>query len=228
MAGTVLGLAVGLLGAAVVAERAGAPVASVLLRSILSGGGLALAVAVAAAATAVLVGVVATRASRTRFGFLDAAAVAAAALVVFEITRGDGEGDLPLVLPALVTFAVAVLAARLLRPTPTARRAARARPLASACGSPRSRSRANPGYAIAATAFLVVSFGLPIFAESYRSTLGRGERDQAAHRVPLDYVVREDLRRLIPVQDAAPTSHASPGCPASRLLLVAVPGSSAA
>ena len=61
----------------------------------------------------------------------------------------------------------------------------------------------NPGYAVVATAFLVVSFGLALFAESYRATLARGERDQAAHRVPLDYVVREDLRRLIPVQDAA-------------------------
>jgi hypothetical protein len=61
----------------------------------------------------------------------------------------------------------------------------------------------NPGYAVAATAFLVVSFGLALFAETYRATLARGERDQAAHRVPLDYVVREDLRRLIPVQDAA-------------------------
>ena len=54
-----------------------------------------------------------------------------------------------------------------------------------------------------ATAFLVVSFGLALFAESYRATLVRGERDQAAHRVPLDFVVREDLRRLIPVHDAA-------------------------
>ena len=61
----------------------------------------------------------------------------------------------------------------------------------------------NPGYAVAATAFLVVSFSLALFAESYRATLSRGERDQAAHRVPLDYAVREDLRRLIPVQDAA-------------------------
>ena len=214
VAGTVIGLAVGLLGAAVVAERAGAPVAGVLLRSILSGGGLALAVAVAAAATAVLVGVVAARASRRRFGFLDAAAVAAAALVVLEVARGDGEGDLPLLLPALVTFAVAVLTARLLRPTlRLVERLARGRSLGLRIAS-LSLAR-NPGYAIAATAFLVVSFGLALFAESYRSTLDRGERDQAAHRVPLDYVVREDLRRLIPVQDAA-RSHASPGCPASR------------
>ena len=202
VAGTVIGLAIGLLGAAVVAERAGAPVAGVLLRSILSGGGLALAVAVAAAATAVLVGVVAARASRRRFGFLDAAAVAAAALVVLEVTRGDGEGDLPLLLPALVTFAVAVLTARLLRPTlRLVERLARGRSLGLRIAS-LSLAR-NPGYAVAATAFLVVSFGLALFAESYRSTLDRGERDQAAHRVPLDYVVREDLRRLIPVQDAA-------------------------
>ena len=61
----------------------------------------------------------------------------------------------------------------------------------------------NPGYAVVATAFLVVSFGLALFAESYRATLARGERDQASHRVPLDYAVTEDLRRLIPVQDAA-------------------------
>ena len=202
LAGTAIGLAVGLLGGAVVAERAGAPVADVLVRSVLSGEGLALALVVAAAATAVLVGVVAARASRTRFGLLDAAAVAAAALVVLEVTRGDGEGDLPLLLPALVTFAVAVLVARLLRPAlRLVERLARGRSLGLRIAS-LSLAR-NPGYAIAATAFLVVSFGLALFAESYRSTLARGERDQAAHRVPLDYVVREDLRRLIPVQDAA-------------------------
>ncbi|HSO01579.1 MAG TPA: hypothetical protein VLS46_03550, partial [Gaiellaceae bacterium] len=78
----------------------------------------------------------------------------------------------------------------------------------------------SPGYAVAATAFLVVSFGLALFAESYRSTLARGERDQAAHRVPLDYVLREDLRRLIPVQDAAPLARyaALPGVEAHGVL----------
>ena len=95
-----------------------------------------------------------------------------------------------------------MLVARLLRPA-----------LRGSSGSPARRSLGlrlaslslarNPGYAAVATAFLVVSFGLALFAESYRATLARGERDQAAHRVPLDYVVREDLRRLIPVQDAA-------------------------
>ncbi|HWL33934.1 MAG TPA: FtsX-like permease family protein [Gaiellaceae bacterium] len=202
LAGTAIGLAVGLLGGAFVAERAGAPVADVLARSVLSGEGLALAIVVAALATAVLVGAVSVRAARTRFGLLDAAALAAAALVVLEVVRGDGEGDLPLLLPALVTFAAAVLVARLLRPAlRLVERLARGRSLGLRIAS--LTLARNPGYAVAATAFLVVSFGLALFAESYRSTLARGERDQAAHLVPLDYAVREDLRRLIPVQDAA-------------------------
>lgn len=202
LAGTLIGLAAGILGGVLAAQRAGAPAGEILVRSIASGEGLALALLVAAAATAVLVGVVSARESRARFGLLDAAALAAAAIVVLELTRGDGEGDLVLLLPALVTFAAAVLVARLLRPAlQLVERAARGRSLGLRIAS-LSLAR-NPGYAVAATAFLVVSFGLALFAESYRATLARGERDQAAHRVPLDYVVREDLRRLIPVQDAA-------------------------
>ncbi len=202
LAGTAIGLFVALIGGAVVAERAGAPVGDVLTRSVASGEGVALALLVAAAATAVLVGAVTARSSRTRFGLLDAAAAAAAFVVVLEVWRGDGAGDLPLLLPALVTFAAAVLVTRLLRPAlRLVERLARKRSLGLRIAS--LTLARNPGYAIAATAFLVVSFGLALFAESYRSTLARGERDQAAHQVPLDYVVREDLRRLIPVQDAA-------------------------
>ena len=148
---------------------------------------------------------VASRSSRVapvRFSLVDAAALAAILLVLLELWRGDDEGDLVLLLPALVTFAAAVLVGRALRPAlRLAERLARGRSLGVRLAS-LSLSR-NPGYAVVATAFLVVSFGLALFAESYRATLARGERDQAAHRVPLDYVVREDLRRLIPVQDAA-------------------------
>jgi hypothetical protein len=202
VAGTVIGLAVGALGGAFVAERAGAPVGDVLVRSAFSGEGLALAVLVAVAATAVLVGAVAARAASPGFRLVDAAAVAAVAVVVLELARGDGDSDLTLLLPALVTFAAAVAVARLLRPAlRVVERLARGRSLGLRLAS-LSLAR-NPGYAVVATAFLVVSFGLALFAESYRATLVRGERDQAAHRVPLDYVVREDLRRLIPVQDAA-------------------------
>ena len=168
-----------------------------LARSVLSAEGLGLALLVAAAATAVLVGAVAARAARPGFGFLDAAAIAAVGLVALELARGEGDGDLTLLLPALVTFAAAVLVARLLRPALRGvERLARRRSLGLRLAS-LSLAR-NPGYAVVATSFLVVSFGLALFAESYRATLARGERDQAAHRVPLDYVVREDLRRLIP------------------------------
>jgi hypothetical protein len=219
LAGTVTGLAVALMGGALVAERAGAPSGAILARSILSVEGVGLVLLVATAATGVLVGVVAARSSRARFGLLDAAAVAAVVTVGLELARGDGEGDLVLLLPALVTFAAAVLVARLLRPAlRLVERAARGRSLGLRIAS-LSLAR-SPGYAIAATAFLVVSFGLALFAESYRSTLARGERDQAAQRVPLDYVVREDLRRLIPVQDAASLARfrTLPGAEASPVL----------
>ena len=205
LAGTVLGVVVGALGGAFVAHRAGAPVGEILSRSAFSAQGLGLALLVVAAATAVLVAAVASRSSRVapvRFSLVDAAALAAVLLVLLELWRGDDEGDLVLLLPALVTFAAAVLVGRALRPAlRLVERLSRGRSLGVRLAS-LSLSR-NPGYAVVATAFLVVSFGLALFAESYRATLARGERDQAAQRVPLDYVVREDLRRLIPVQDAA-------------------------
>ena len=218
-AGTGIGLAVGAIGGAAVARRAGAPVGDVLARSVLSTEGLGLALLVAVAATGVLVGAVAARAARPGFGLLDAAALAAIGLVALELARGSGDGDLTLLLPALVTFAAAVAVARLLRPAlRIVERLARGRSLGLRLAS-LSLSR-NPGYAVVATAFLVVSFGLALFAESYRATLVRGEQDQAAHRVPLDYVVREDLRRLIPVQDAASFQRfeALPGVEAAPVL----------
>ncbi|MGZ8782752.1 MAG: hypothetical protein ACXWZB_04560, partial [Gaiellaceae bacterium] len=201
LAGTAIGLVAGALAGAFFADRAGSPVGDVLARSVFSGAGLLLALLVASVGTAILVGAVGVRGPGRGFGLVDAAAVAAGALVLIEVWR-DGDGDLALLLPALVTFAAAVAAARLLRPAlRLVERLARGRSLGLRLAS-LSLAR-NPGYAVVATAFLVVSFGLALFAESYRSTLARGERDQAAHRVPLDYVVREDLRRLIPVQDAA-------------------------
>lgn len=204
LAGTLVGVAVGALGGAFVARRAGEPVGEILSRSAFSGQGLALALLVVAVATGVLVAAVAAGSSRlapARFSLVDAAAVAAVVILLLELWRGDDQGDLVLLLPALVTFAAAVLVGRALRPAlRLAERLARGRSLGVRLAS-LSLSR-NPGYAVIATAFLVVSFGLALFAESYRATLARGERDQAAHRVPLDYVVREDLRRLIPVQDA--------------------------
>ena len=206
LAGTVIGFGVGVVGGAAVARKAGAPAGAVLGQSILSARGLVLAVLVAVATGAVLAAAVAVRPprlGRMPFSPLDAAALAAIVLVAYGLIRGDANGDLVLLLPGLVTFAAAVLVARMLRPTlRLAERLARRRSLGLRLAS-LSLAR-NPGYAIVATAFLVVSFALALFAESYRATLARGERDQAAHRVPLDFVLQEDLRRLIPVLDAAP------------------------
>ncbi len=167
---------------------------------------LVLVAAIALAATAVLVATIASdrrRLGRGRVAALDLAAVAAALLVVVSLRSGDDDGELVLLLPALVTFVAAVAAARLLRPAfRAAERLTRGRSLGLRFAI-LSLER-NPGYAIAATSFLVVSFGLALFAETYRATLRAGERDAAAYAVPRDFVVQEDLRRLIPVLDAAP------------------------
>src|SRR5262249_60722995 len=78
--------------------------------------------------------------------------------------------------------------------------------------SPAAVSRASSGgTAIVASAFLVVSVGVALFAVSYRATLERGQRDQAAFGVPADYVLSEDLQRLVPVQRFAPASFARLG-----------------
>ena len=62
----------------------------------------------------------------------------------------------------------------------------------------------GPGAAAVTVAFLTLAFALALLAEGYRATLVQAESDQAAFAVPLDIVVREDLKSLIPVLDAAP------------------------
>jgi hypothetical protein len=205
LAGTVLGVVVGALGGAFVAHRAGAPVGEILSRSSFSAQGLGLALLVVAAATAVLVAAVASRSSRVapvRFSLVDAAALAAAVLVLLELWRGGDEGDLVLLLPALVTFAAAVLVGRALRPAlRLVERLSRGRSLGVRLASLLSR---NPGYARSLRPRFSSS---PSGSRSSRRAIERrspaASAIRTAQRVPLDYVVREDLRRLIPVQDAA-------------------------
>jgi hypothetical protein len=50
----------------------------------------------------------------------------------------------------------------------------------------------------------VASLGLALFAVVYRSTLERGQRDEAAYTVPASYVLSEDLLQLIPVLHGSP------------------------
>ena len=79
------------------------------------------------------------------------------------------------------------------RGAPARAGAARARPRrppradrAPAC---RRVARAQPGHAAIAATFLVASLGLALFAVAYRSTLIRGQHDEAAYAVPAPYVL---------------------------------------
>ncbi len=215
VAGAAIGWAAGCGIGAFVAARAGAPAGAVLAHSVVAGRGFVLATAIAAAAA--LVVLLSLRAGTARLGALtvtpvDAAALGALVAVVIALARGAadtraladerGTGAVLLVLPALIAFVAAVLWARVLTPAlRTLERQGRNAPVPFRLAA-LSLAR-NPGRAAVAVAFLVVSLGLALFAETYRSTLARGETDQAAFAVPADYVVREDLTKLVPVFQAA-------------------------
>ena len=214
--GTAVGWALGTAAGAVVASRAGAPVGEVLAHSTLSSTGLLVAAAVAGALALVLVAALRAKPiafGRRSFSALDAAALGAVAVIAVTLLRGDldqetlaqesGTAAALVLLPGLVTFVAAVICARLLRPgLLLLERASRGRSVGLRLAA-LSLAR-HPGHAAVAAAFLVVSVGLAVFAESYRSTLARGQEEQAAYAVPLDFTLREDLTRLIQVNDAAP------------------------
>lgn len=216
--GTIAGWLAGLAAGAAAARLSGAPALDVVRVSALTPGRLGLMAAVAASAAVVLLLAVSMRPRRpsdagpSRLGPLDAAALAATALVAVALASGavtearlardDRAGLLLLALPGLVAFVAAVVAARML--APAARAAARAwrhRPAARVGVASLGR---GPATAPATAGFLVVAVALAGLAAGYRATLARAEADQAAYRVPLDVLVREDLRRLVPVLDAAP------------------------
>ena len=148
-----------------------------------------------------------------RFTALDFAAAAAAVVVAVAFARGatdtgslaggQGTGAVLLLLPGLVVFIAAVLAARAVGfVSKLLERAGRrgALPLRLAALS----LARNPGRAAVAVSFLVVSLGLALFAAVYRSTLTQGQRDQAAYAVPAAAVVSEDNTKLVRVLQAAP------------------------
>lgn len=215
LAGAVVGWAIGAGIGAFVAHRAGVPSRAILDHSVLAGRGFALAGSVAVAAA--LVVLLSLRIGSVQLGALqitpvDVGALGAIVAVTVALARGaanasslssGGTGAVLLVLPALIAFAAGVIAARIL--SPVLRRLERwgRRGSASVRLAALSLAR-NPGRAAVAVAFLVVSLGLALFAESYRATLERGQRDQAAFAAPADFLVREDLTRLVPVLKAAP------------------------
>ena len=203
LAGATIGWIAGLGVGAFVARRAGSPASDVLGHSALSAGGLALGLALAGAAAAILFGAV--RSGRVPSGRagpkpVDLLALGALAVVIVGVARGDadsegaasagGTGLFLLLLPGLIAFIAAVALVRVLEPgLRLGERLVRRRSVPARLAF-LSLAR-NPGHAGVAAAFLVVSLGLALFAETYRSTLVRGQADQAAFALPADYVLRE-------------------------------------
>ena len=108
-----------------------------------------------------------------------------------------------LLLPGLVLFVLAVVAARLLSPLLRALEWIGRRGPASVRLALLSLAR-SPGRVLLSVVFFVLSVGVALFAFSYRATLERGEVEQARYAVPAPYVLQEDLNKLVTVQQAAP------------------------
>jgi hypothetical protein len=228
--GAAVGWAVGAGVGALVAGRANVNAGAILAHSLTSGLGLVLAVAIALAASAAVL--LSLRAGSARLGALtvtpiDVAAAGAAVAVAVALARGAadsgalaqerGTGAVLLVLPALVAFVAAVLVGRLLAPAlGLLERYGRGGPAALRLAA-LSLAR-NPGRAVVVTAFVVVSLGLALFAETYHATLVRGQHDHAAFKVPADDIVSENLLTLVPVLQAASPARFERAVPGTRVI----------
>ena len=220
--GTVAGWVAGGAAAAAIASRAGSPPWQVVAHALLSWSGIGAALAIAAAAGLLLYATVrapALQLGRLAVTPLDVAAAGAVAVVLVGWARGSigagqlasgGTGAFLLLVPALIVFAAAVAAARLLVPALRALgRAGRNGPVPLRLAAA-SLAR-NPGHAAIAATFLVASLGLAFFAVAYRATLERGQRDEASYAVPASFVLTEDLLQLVPVLHGAPAHDLPPG-----------------
>jgi hypothetical protein len=223
--GAAVGWLVGIVAGGIVAAATGAPVWDVLVESLLSPTGILLGLGTAVLAACVIAVAVSIEGGGRRISAIDVAAVAAALAALAVLASGAVQPDdlasggtaavVLLVLPALVAFAAAVAAARLLP--------ALGRALAREGGARGARLAGvslarSPGAAGTAAAFLALALALAFLAEAYRSTLSTGEQDQAAFAVPADVVVRENLSALVPVLQAAPLARfqAIPGVETAR------------
>jgi len=231
LAGATIGWIAGLGLGALVARRAGSPSNDVLSHSALSAGGLALGLCLAAAAAVILFGAVRGRrvhSGRSGLRPVDVLALGALAVVIVGVARGDAESEgaasaggtglFLLLLPGLVAFIAAVVLVRVLEPAlRLGERLVRRRSVPARLAF-LSLAR-NPGHAGVAAAFLVVSLGLTLFAETYRATLVRGQADQAAFALPADYVLRETPTSPVRVTDVAtPAALAEVGTQAVRVI----------
>jgi hypothetical protein len=211
--GSAAGWAAGTGAGALLARHLGSPGGLLVAHSILTGRSLAVGLALAALTAAAMLAAI--RADGVAFGGLrltvaDAAALGALGAILLALARGKadaaslaggGTGVMLILLPGLVLFVLAVAAARLLAPTLRGLElvARRARP--SVRVALLSLARA-PGDVVLTVVFFVLSVGVAVFAVAYRATLVDGLREQARFAVPAPFVAREDVGRLVTVQQA--------------------------
>ncbi|TMK76558.1 MAG: FtsX-like permease family protein [Actinobacteria bacterium] len=223
-AAVVAGWAAGIGFAALLARHLGAPAGPVVAHSVAAPGALALAAALAAGAAIVVL--VSLRARLIAFGGLslsaaDVAVVGALLAAALALSRGatdvgtlasgGGTNAFLLLLPSLIVFAGAVLAARIAAPAlRLLERAGRDGPLSFRLAALSLARRTGPP--LLAVVFLVISISVALFAATYRETLVRNDGERAAFAVPADFVLSEDLQRLVTIQQAAsPRDYASLG-----------------
>ena len=207
---------------ALLAQHLGAPGLLSVEHSLFTLRAFGVAVALAALTAAVMLA--ALRLERIAFGGLsvsaaDVAALGALAAVLLALARGKtdtttlassgGTGVFLLLLPGLVLFVLAVVAARLLAPVLRALEWIGRRGPVSVRLALLSLAR-SPGRVLLSVVFFVLSVGVALFAFSYRATLERGETEQARYAVPAPYVLQEDLTKLVTVQQAVPPGVGTP------------------
>jgi ABC-type antimicrobial peptide transport system permease subunit len=214
---TIVGWLVGAAAGALFARRLGSPGLLAVQHSVLTGRALWIACALAALTAAVMLAALRTDAiafGGVRVTVADVAALGALGAVLLALARGKadasalaggGTGVVLLLLPGLVLFVLAVVAARLLAPLLrgvewTGRRSpARLRLVLLSLAR-------SPGRVVLSIVFFVLSVGIALFAIAYRGTLQRGELEQGRFAVPAPYVLQENLEQLVDVQEAAPAA----------------------
>ena len=195
-----IGAAIAIVSAVILAHAAGLPAGGVLAHSLLRPGALAGLAGGWVLGTALVT--TSLLASGPRLADLGAVAAVAALALALSLNRDPAGSDpLPVLLAPLCCLAAGVLAYRAAGVVlqAGARIAGRAPVMGRLALVGLARSPAAPSLAIA---FIAVSTGLGGFALAYRATLLRGTADQAADRVPLDAIVAPGPDFRTPLQQA--------------------------
>jgi hypothetical protein len=197
--GALAGAGVGVGAVAWLAGRSGVDVAGTLAHSLLDARGLLTLLAAWVLTAAALLAARTMRRERpaggiqaadvVALGAVGALALAAArgAAGASSLARGGSVDPLLPLLPLLACLAAALLVIRGMGPLARlCERAARRAPVTLRLALlALARNPARPALTVA---FLVVSLGTAGFAADYRSTLSRGQTDQAAFRAPADVI----------------------------------------